>query len=309
MSKIGTRFFSACPIFGSPKDICLRNLPTYEDVMKYYHHVRLEIRQGKKEPSFKAIAVVVIQQLESLWKHASIPHLSRRRITGMLQQYRLKMNTLLKSKSKGSESFNNKVKAMQKFAQKTLFDISACKCSDFKQCTCAPKYRVPPAEHDFLRDQRSDRCMVIDKLDKSTTTANQKRNERRTARAKQYRPLPSYNETSIDMNIEMAVDENSSTSEESSSESSDYDAPQHLRQKTSRQKRRIRDISALAKACDRTGVSNRAAAFLASSLLQDAGIITENDVTSVIDKRKIERARKKMQNEQFSFKQKGTSPS
>ena len=51
MSKVDTRSSAECSIFGSPEDISWRKLPTYEDVMKYYHYMRLEIRQGKKEPS------------------------------------------------------------------------------------------------------------------------------------------------------------------------------------------------------------------------------------------------------------------
>ena len=58
-------------------------------------------------------------------------------------------------------------------------------------------------------------------------------------------------------------------------------------------RRSLPDISVLAKACGCTGVSNHAAAFLASSMLQGAGVITENDASSVIDKNKIYRARKK----------------
>ena len=60
-----------------------------------------------------------------------------------------------------------------------------------------------------------------------------------------------------------------------------------------RQKQPLPDISVLAEACDCTGISNRAAAFLASFMLQGAGVITENDASSVIDKNKIYRARKK----------------
>ena len=63
--------------------------------------------------------------------------------------------------------------------------------------------------------------------------------------------------------------------------------------KQKEKKRNVLDISALAEACDRTGVSHRAAAFLASSVLQDAGVITKKDATSVIDKNKVQRARKK----------------
>ena len=61
----GTRHSSECPIFGSAKDISERCLPTYEEVMKYYIYVRLQIKQ-RKDPLFKAIAAVVAKRLEIL---------------------------------------------------------------------------------------------------------------------------------------------------------------------------------------------------------------------------------------------------
>ena len=76
----------------------------------------------------------------------------------------------------------------------------------------------------------------------------------------------------------------------SDSESSENNVPATPKR---RQKRPLPDISVLTEACDCAGVSNRTAAFLASSLKQGAGVITENDVSSVIDKKKIYRARKK----------------
>ena len=84
--------------------------------------------------------------------------------------------------------------------------------------------------------------------------------------------------------------EDQSASEMSDSESSKYNVSATLKK---RQKRPLPDIYVLADACDCTGVSNRAAAFLASSMLQGAGVITENDASSVIDTNKIYRARKK----------------
>ena len=86
------------------------------------------------------------------------------------------------------------------------------------------------------------------------------------------------------------LSEDQSASEMSDSESSEYNVPATPKR---RQKRPLSDISVLAEACDCTGVSNRAAAFLASSMLQGAGVITENDASSVIDKNKIYSARKK----------------
>ena len=126
----GTRRSSECPIFGSPKNISKRCLPTYEEVMKYYIYVRLQIKQ-RKNPSFNAIAAVVAQRLQILWKKASIPHLSRKRITSMLSQYRHKMNKLLKSKN--NDNYKRKVQLLRDSALKNLFDTSACKCLDFEQ--------------------------------------------------------------------------------------------------------------------------------------------------------------------------------
>ena len=42
---------------------------TYEEILKYYIYVKLQIKQ-RKDPSFKAIATIVAQRLEILWKKA-----------------------------------------------------------------------------------------------------------------------------------------------------------------------------------------------------------------------------------------------
>ncbi|KAK0042646.1 hypothetical protein Bpfe_027944 [Biomphalaria pfeifferi] len=50
-------------------------------------------------------------------------------------------------------------------------------------------------------------------------------------------------------------------------------------------------LPSLALACDRYGVSDRAAAGIASAVLQDVGIIHERDVSKVIDRSKVRRER------------------
>ena len=57
-----------------------------------------------------------------------------------------------------------------------------------------------------------------------------------------------------------------------------------------KQKTRIK-LQALAEACNRTGVSDRGASFIPSSVL-DVGSIQKKDFNSVIDRNKIWRARK-----------------
>lgn len=56
-------------------------------------------------------------------------------------------------------------------------------------------------------------------------------------------------------------------------------------------------LSKLAKACDRTGVSDRTAAIIASAVLEDLKIITPDDSTKIIDRSKIRRARKRKRTE------------
>ena len=92
--------------------------------------------------------------------------------------------------------------------------------------------------------------------------------------------------------------ENQSASEMSDSESSECNVSATPKR---RQKRPFPNISVLAEACDFTGVSKRAAAFLASSMLKGAGVITENDASSGIDKNKIYRVRKKRRMNSVAF--------
>ena len=92
----------------------LTNLRRSDEVL---YHVRLQTKQ-RKDPSCKAIAAVAAQRLEILWKKASIPHLSRKRITSMLQQCRHKMNNLLKSKPKNSDNYKRKVLLLRDSAHK-----------------------------------------------------------------------------------------------------------------------------------------------------------------------------------------------
>lgn len=51
-------------------------------------------------------------------------------------------------------------------------------------------------------------------------------------------------------------------------------------------------LPALAMACDRTGISDRSAATIASAILQDVGIISIDTKNNVVDRMKVRRAGK-----------------
>ena len=75
------------------------------------------------------------------------------------------------------------------------------------------------------------------------------------------------------------------------------------------QRRHLRkDVPTLARECDRHGLSDRSAAALASAVLQDFGLISENNSINVIDRNRIRRARKKMRID-VEKKQASTEPS
>ncbi|CAH0561710.1 unnamed protein product [Brassicogethes aeneus] len=60
---------------------------------------------------------------------------------------------------------------------------------------------------------------------------------------------------------------------------------------------KLNDLSAVAKTLDRFGVSNRAGAAIVSATLQTVGLISEDNLSNVVDSRnKIRRAREKQRN-------------
>lgn len=291
-----SRGSSQCPLFGPGKDLSLRILPTYEDVMRYYQHVRIELKQVK-EPAFNDIAAVVIQRLQHVWKLASIPALSKKRIHDMLRSYRNKINNIIKSlnsKKKSELKFQQMIQEFKDSAKGKLFDITTCKCSDLERCNCPLERRVPVEEHKFLIDQRSNRAMAIGTLDLSTTKRNTKRSERRYARRRQERHVVTHEDKPL-ASPTQSTSSTSSGMEDSNSESINYEPAQYKR-RTSKNECASR-IRNLAEACDRTGVSDRAAALIATSVLQDTGKIDADDDSAVIDKNKIRRARKRIRSE------------
>ena len=61
----------------------------------------------------------------------------------------------------------------------------------------------------------------------------------------------------------------------------------------SQMKKKMKHLPTLASACDRVGVSDRAAALIVNSLLQDIGAVSSQDTSEVVDRNKIRRARQK----------------
>ena len=216
----------------------------------------------------------------------------------MFTDYYSKHKSILKSvTNKKFKNFDKKCAKFKSHAEKTLFDISCCKCKSFSNCNCDRSRKIPEREQSFLTDQRTVRKMVIGNVDLAVSRRNLKLEKRKNSR-EQYKKKQQ-NLQSVGLQDEKIPFSESSTKTDSSEESEDheYSQPRSMEKKrkssfTSPPPKRT-NYSKLALACDRTGVSDRVAAFIASSVLHDEAGCSETNPSLVIDRSKIRRSRQR----------------
>lgn len=294
-----TRSADECPIFGHGEDLWHRVLPTYETVMRCYIFVRNDLKKStNKDPSFSEIADKVVERLKVVWKNTSIPTVSNQRIEQMLKCYHAKYRNILKPHKGRSDSqaYRAKLEAFKLEAQNKLFDIAACKCKLPSNCACPKERKVPKEEHIFLLDQRSERKMVIDRVDITLT----KKKTATMLRKQREQQLLSHTDCTDTTNTDLDISSESDNISEHTDDDELYPEPtpskRMLEKKhmSSPKKKKTKHLQTVACACDRAGVSDRAAALIVSSALQDIGVVSSQDMSEVVDRNKIRRARQKM---------------
>ena len=294
--SIKTRKDSSCPIFGCAKDISITTLqlPTYEDVMKCFQSIRIEMKGcGSKEPTSASIADNVALKVEHVWTRASIPVLSHQRIVKLILDYNIKYQNLIKPlKSRKSQTLLDKITAFGN-SSKRLFDICACKCLSLEVCGCDKARKIPKIEWNFIKDQRNERLMVISSVDKVVTKQLEKKIERKAKECKKIidvqEGVPGTSGTSI-FEISPLKSEKSEVSSENSSDD-EFQCPIFKKPKileTSKAQMRL-SLPYTAKAADLTGASNRNVAKIVNAVLQDLKIISKEQPEKVVDKNKIRR--------------------
>ena len=171
----------SCVIFGSPCELPENMLPTFENTMKYYNLVKLQMKEelNGKDPSHFEISSKVTLQIELLWQKASLPIVSHHRVRAILKNYHEKYRNILKSYQTRKDKKNYKLE-LEEFKQEEskLFDICTCKCKE-TVCHCCKTRKVPKQEMKFLNDQRSSRKMIIGKIDAAETAVLQKQLKRK----------------------------------------------------------------------------------------------------------------------------------
>lgn len=195
----------------------------------------------------------------------------------LLKTYYSKYKNIKKCpKSRNNE---NKIKEFLAVAVQKLFDISVCKCNDYLKCKC--KTKIPISERDFLMDQRKQRNMAIGTVDAKTSKMLEQRIERKQKQAAREKQT---------IELEMETD---TLSEEGPVFEGNVEVYSPDKASTSKTNQMRIHLPNLAVACDRTGVSDRAAAIIVSAVLQDIGVVAPDNQTQIIDRSKLRRERKR----------------
>jgi len=194
------------------------------------------------------------------------------------------------SKKVNSDTYNRNVDKFKK-DMSTLFDITACKCKEFKACSCPRDEKVPKRERMFLKDQRTKREMVIGSVDVVTSSRNARRdirNERDESR------LVASQGSSETIEID-TISNVFSSSDSVESEGSQYEPSSSTKRRILPSSKNPTPLKKIAILADKTGVSDRAAATIASAVLvsQAGNEEVENVSHLIIDRNKIRRAKKK----------------
>ena len=121
-------------------------LPTTEELLKFYLHLKLESNSKKPTGLLFKIIDAVIPALET----SCVPIVSKPRVTELLHEKVKNYADLKRVSRKETENFKIKSAAFQESVC-NLFDISACNCKDFTACSCPKEKKVPIQKRFFFR--------------------------------------------------------------------------------------------------------------------------------------------------------------
>lgn len=183
-----TRQRQCCPIFGMPKELSGKNLPTYEDMLRSCFEESYKaslLSLSKKKVEISLIADSVATQIEILYCKASIPMVTHKRVVHKIKTFYDAYKRLKKSyqRDKEKENYKKKVDAFVCEAKSKLFDIASCKCvmtcshacwkkghaldcPVIVKCNCEKDKQIPLIERKFLYDQRTTRFLSLPKIEK-----------------------------------------------------------------------------------------------------------------------------------------------
>ena len=289
----------ASKLLVSPCELPVADLPTLQEVLGKCTTEKSKVASNS---NIEAVLPGVVNSLKDLYKtvNSNLVVVHDKLISRRIKAKYDEMKYLNRSKSA------NKAQANFEKGLGEVFDIIVCQCKIVNcfdsgctgckfdahiLCTCLKDVKIPKTELSYVLDQRSrsggakgnfqikgkDK-KVMEEMDQTSQRKDQevasavKSKKREQEWAKKVESVQTENEAQTDFDDDLVSDDDFIVFEK---------PPEN------RNKMKLRN---LAKECDRWGVSNRAGAAIANAALIDAGIITPQDQTCVIDKSKLRRA-------------------
>jgi len=253
--------------FGMPTDLSELNLPTAGDVLRYYFLLSDRSKSQSKMFSYGHFTTEVADRLIGLWQKLNIVLNDKRSIVKKLNALINKYKKAIKDKPT-SENYKAFLKTKNE-----LFYIGKCKCDlQSRSCTCG---LIPDRLNEFMHDQHTSRNLTIPECvagsyDLQTVVTTQPP----ASEDPSFRPCPS------DMDVD---------------EEFHFQAPIPPHEHPPKRGPYTERFDALnfAMACDRFGISDRIASFLATALLKDFDLKDKMGNLIIMDKAKVARERKK----------------
>lgn len=314
-----SRVREKCVILGESKDLSIYVLPTIADILKYYKYIISERKfQGQNRNDLNP-TFIIAKKVANIWERASIPTVSLKRTADIIGKLHKERQMLAKSfkRDEMKPSYQIKLESFRE-RSKMLLDVASCKCQAGR-CCCEKEFRVPIDERAFLLDQRTVRKQMIAGVDRKYAAKRNARQSRQCTNGAEAENDPNESENVVSTDGYNEIDTPSSSSamvnegpndaenepnEIENVESTDgynaIDTPSSSsptvnegRNDSALRNYNSINVKTLAKVLDRYKVSNRAGAAIASAALIDAGLATKDNPTNLIDKCKLQRARKR----------------
>ena len=133
MARMLSRKSADCDVFGQPRSLPTSSLPSYQDVMRACQFERFTLLQiSSKEPAFSDICELIADSIVKVWNSASVPIVSLKRVKDMMNIYHQKLKKILYDYRTRVDTPVYQAKLCDfRNQSKLLFEIAACKCSDF----------------------------------------------------------------------------------------------------------------------------------------------------------------------------------
>jgi hypothetical protein len=253
----------------------------------------------KTSPSLRVSTTSVADKIIEIYTAESIPTICRKTIIDKIESYHSKYRKLLKSRTstRNKRSYDLKLETFVKDSER-IFEVAACKCAaELRTCTCPRDKKIPEIEQEFIRDQRNERKMFIGGVDIKHNIILNKREERRHRNEINAKPsTSSFNES---VTLPSSDDDESSSATNISPNEVLYTPPTYHYdnitgiEREAKKKKKVENklFTSFSQACDRVGVSDRGAALLSTSILEDIGVVTKSDSSEIIDRNKVRRIR------------------